>query len=295
MGTQGIFSVSSYVENPFEGAQITGLTLEILSREILPLNLLNPLAKHASKVIAGLMERNPQGVTQPDVLYKEIFHQLLREAELVLLLDAGVISDRFTIEDTKKSEIRDISRTTLEVIAAYNIRLIESKDEVATSYLPEAIEFWGKNLINFNLFSNMFIPFFEPGQVIKKRLSENIQLLENLGIEKMDIFTETINFPSVIIFDDNGRYKVVLCTLDYPHAKVLITEENVASNMGLRTIQYLLRTKSSFEELTKDFGLSTLPELNSSIPLNTVLPLREKKGRLIIDHQLLTNISLGAV
>jgi hypothetical protein len=103
-------------------------------------------------------------------------------------------------------------------------------------------------------------------------------------------------FPSLIIFDDNERYKVAFGTFSSQENTlyIIVAEENEESKMGLRTIQYLLKTRD-FEELSEDLGLVPLSKLNQSLPLNRISVLKEKRGEFVINFELIKNISLGAI
>ncbi|MFX0123279.1 MAG: hypothetical protein ACFFAE_06535 [Candidatus Hodarchaeota archaeon] len=291
LGEKEIFSAASYVENPFEGSIVTGLTLELISKENIPMGLIHPLAKNASEAIAGLIERNQLNASKPDSLFSAVLQQLLNEARLVLLKDAGTLSERMIKDEMVPQIERDISRCNLKVITAYKMYF---KDEIHDQrYLLEEVEFYGEKLDNFGLFVQLIIPFLEPSQIIRKRLKKDTYLLDYLEIPRGEEFQV---FPSLIIFDDKERYKVTFGTYssDENALYILIAEENNESKMGLRTIQYLLKTRD-FEELAEDLGLLPLPRLNQSLPLNRINVLKEKKGEFIFDFELIKNISLGAI
>jgi hypothetical protein len=292
-----LFSAASYCENPFEGSQLTGLALELISKENIPLSMLHPLAKNASETIAGLFERNPENISEPDALFNIVVRQLLDEANLVLLKDSGTIKDRkLSIESdmTHVVRLKDISRVMLRPTAAYEIKIIKS-DENSDLLIPEEVSYYGEKLINFNRFVHLIVPFFEPGAIIKNRLLTETQFLKNLEITDKRGLEEAAAFPSLAVFDDNGKYQVIIGILgDNGSKKFILTTEDESSNMGLITIQYLLRTRD-FEELTKDFGLWPLNKLNQSFPLNQVRVIREKKGKKILDIDFINNIGLGAI
>jgi hypothetical protein len=295
LGDSTLFSAASYIENPFEGSQITGLTLELISKEKIPIGIFHPLVENASKSLAGLIERNTLNSSIPDSLYKNVAFQLLEEAELVLLRDSGTLSELTKINsDQEIIGYRDISRTTFKVTTAYLIHFANNKDESLNGYLPEDIEYWGENLSNFSLFIRLINPFFEPGYEIKKRLVNDRILVEKLGLSESDNLEDEMMYPSLIVFDENESFKVVIASYFSSTLKILIAEESKNSNMGIRTIQYLLKTKD-FEELIGDFGLIPLPELNRSLPLNKIRVSKEKDGSWTLDHQLIKNISLGAI
>jgi hypothetical protein len=279
-----VFSAASYTENPFEGSVVTGLSLEIISKENISMGTIHPLARNASEVIAGLIERNELNASKPDPLFKNVLQQLLDEARLVLLKDAGNLREKM-LPEMVSQEIRDVSRCNLFVTTAYKMYLKQ--------YLPESIEFYGKELVNFGLFVQLLFPFFEPSQTIKERLKSDLHLMDYLEISNEE---DLQVFPSLIVFDDNGKYKVVFGTYSRLENAlyILIAEENIESTMGLRTIQYLLKTRN-FEELAKDLGLISLPELSQSLPLNRINVLKEKRGISILDFELIKNISLGAI
>ena len=290
LGEKEIFSAASYTENPFEGSMVTGLTLELISKENIQMELIHPLALNASEVIAGLIERNQNNASKPDLLYRVVLQQLLDEAKLVLLKDIGTLRERMSNELVPQTD-RNISRCNLKVTTAYKLYLKNKLGD--TKYLPEEIEFFGEKLDNFGLFVQLILPFFEPSQIIRKRLKNDMKLINYLEISKDEEFHV---FPSLIIFDDNGKYKVVFGTysLNENTLYMIVAEENIESKMGLRTIEYLLRTRD-FEELTKDLELLPLPELNHSIPLNRINVLKEKRGEFLLDFELIKNISLGAI
>jgi hypothetical protein len=192
------------------------------------------------------------------------------------------------------NEYRDISRTTLRVTTAYLLHFDDHEKESMNNFLPKEVEFWGESLLNFNLFTRLLIPFFEPGKIIKEKLSSDKLLMSKLGISKNESLEDEMIYPSLIIFDEKGLFKVVFALQHSSVLKILIAEESETSKMGLRTIQYLLKTKE-FEDLVADFGLFPLPELNGSLPLNKIRVLREKDGQWSLDHRLIKNISLGAI
>ncbi|MFX1515784.1 MAG: hypothetical protein ACFFC6_05700 [Promethearchaeota archaeon] len=293
LGEKEVFSAASYVENPFEGSTITGLTLELISKENIPIpmGLIHPLAQNASEAIAGLIERNKLNASNPDSLFRTILHQLLKEARLLLQKDAGTLSERMVKDELVPQIERDVSRCNLKVTTAYKMCFKQNIQD--QSYLLEAIEFYGDKLDNFSLFVQLIIPFLEPSQVIRKRLKEDHQLLDYLEVPKGE---DIRVFPSLIIFDDNERYKVAFGTfsLEENALFILVAEENDDSKMGLRTIQYLLKTRD-FEELAADLELLPLPKLNQSLPLNRINVLKEKMGEYVLDFELIKNISLGAI
>lgn len=291
LGEKEIFSAVSYTENPFEGSVVTGLTLELISKENIPLEIIHPLTQNASETIAGLMERNSSNATNPDSLFKAVVQQLLEEARLILLKDSGTLKERLPSEIDPEDSLltRNISRSNLKITTAYKLQL---KHIEKGTILPEVVEFYGEKLDHFNLFVQLIIPFFEPGKIIKERLMTDYQLMNYLGVSREENLQV---FPSLVVFDDNETYKVVFGTFTPPNILyIIIAEENVESKMGLRTIQYLLKTRE-FEEFVKDSGLLSLPELNRSIPLNTIRVLREKEGVTVINFELIKNISLGAI
>ncbi|UCG01856.1 MAG: hypothetical protein JSW11_19905 [Candidatus Heimdallarchaeota archaeon] len=291
LGEKEIYSAASYVENPFEGSIVTGLTLELISKENIPMGLIHPLAKNASEAIAGLIERNQLNASEPDILFNAVLQQLLNEARLVLLKDAGTLSERIATDEMAPQIERDVSRCNLKVTTAYKMYF---KDDLQDqSYRLEEVEFYGEKLDNFGLFVQLIIPFLEPSQIIRKRLKKDHQLLDYLEVPKGE---EIRVFPSLIIFDDNDRYKVAFGTYSSQENAlyVLVAEENDESKMGLRTIQYLLKTRD-FEELSEDLGLLPLPRLNQSLPLNRINVMKEKRGEYVIDFELIKNISLGAI
>ncbi|MFW9903326.1 MAG: hypothetical protein ACFFFH_03260 [Candidatus Thorarchaeota archaeon] len=291
LGEREIYSAASYVENPFEGSVVTGLTLELISKENIPMGLIHPLAQNASEAIAGLIERNQQNASEPDSLSKMVLQQLLNEARLVLLKDAGTLSERITKDKTVPQKERDVSRCNLKVTTAYKM-YFKGSSQIQSNFFEE-VEFYGEKLDNFGLFVQLIVPFLEPSQIIKKRLKKDFHLLEFLEVprgEKIRIF------PSLIIFDDNERYKVAFGTYSSQENAlyILVAEENDESKMGLRTIKYLLKTRD-FEELSEDLGLLPLPRLNQSIPLNRIKVMKEKSGNFVLDLELIKNISLGAI
>ncbi len=289
LGEKEIFSAASYVENPFEGSIITGLTLELISKENIPMGLIHPLAQNASEAIAGLIERNQLNASKPDSLFNVVLQQLLDEAKLVLLKDVGTLTERIVKDEMVQIE-RDVSRCNLKVTTAYKLYFNNNiRDQ---GYLEE-VEFYGVKLENFSLFVHQIIPFLEPSQIIRKRLKKDVQLLNYLEVPRGE---EIQVFPSLIIFDDNERYKVIFGTYSFDENAlyIIIAEESDESKMGLRTIQYLLKTRD-FEELAEDLGLLPLPRLNQSLPLNRINVLKEKKGKFILDFELIKNISLGAI
>ncbi|MHA1227188.1 MAG: hypothetical protein ACTSPV_10645 [Candidatus Hodarchaeales archaeon] len=284
LGSTSINSIASYVENPFDGSQITGLTLELISKENVPLGLLNPLARNASQTLAGLIERRPKNAIEPDNLYLTILSQLLDEADLVLFKDSGTLQDNLA---KRFSHIKqhDISRTGLKVTTAYKMKIKEISSGTDVHIIPEEVQYWGNFLINFASFVQLLIPFFEPAQIIKNKLIE-------LDLTNDPEISHELMFPSLLVFDDNGKYKVVLIEYNAPSLCVLIAEEDTSSKMGLRTLQYLLKTRRNFfEDLVFDFSLMPLTELNRSFPLNRI---RVIKGDTL-DYQLIKNISLGAI
>jgi hypothetical protein len=294
-GDRSVFSAASYVENPFEESQITGLTLELMFKETIPIGVFHPLAENASRSFAGLIERNPQNSSNPDSLYQKIVQQLLGEAELILLKDVGPLKDILHEKSSQESlGYRDISRTTLKVTTAYLLHFEYVENEPRHNFLPKEVEFWGENLLNFNLFTRLLIPFFEPGKIIKEKLCSDKMLMSQLGIPKHENLEGEMIFPSLIIFDEGSLFKVVFAYRDSSVLKILIAEESKTSKMGIRTIQYLLKT-SEFEDLVADFGLFPLPELNGSLPLNRIRVLIEKDDQWSLDHRLIKNISLGAI
>ena len=106
---------------------------------------------------------------------------------------------------------------------------------------------------------------------------------------------EAVVFPSLAVFDDNGKYQVIIgAIVESDSLELVITEEDQSSNMGLITIQYLLKTRD-FEELARDFGLLPLNDLNQSFPLNLVRVLKEKKGEKVFDIEFINNVGLGAI
>lgn len=290
LGESETFCAASYTENPFEGSTVTGLTLELISKENIPMGLLHPLTQNASEVIAGLIERNRLNATEPDSLFKIVLKQLLDEARLVLLKDIGTLRERMSKEIMSQTQ-RDVSRCNLKVTTAYKMYL--KNDCQISRFLPEEVEFYGEKLGNFSLFIQLVFPFFEPSQIIKKRLRSDVQLLKHLEIPRGE---EIQVFPFLIIFDDNGMYKVVFGTYSFNEntLSIIVAEENDESKMGLRTIRYLLKTRD-FEELTEDLGLLPLPRLNRSLPLNRIKVLKEKGGEALLDIELIKNISFGAI
>ncbi|MFX0183916.1 MAG: hypothetical protein ACFE95_12605 [Candidatus Hodarchaeota archaeon] len=298
LGNEDIFSAATYAENPFEGSEVTGLTLELITKDNIPIGNLLPLCENASEVLAGLIERNSNNVSNPDSLYKAVVRQLLDEAKLILVYDSGTLKERLIQKSLTSREllnIRDISRTALRITSAYKIkikRILQNDQEVL---LPEDVSYFGEKLENFGLFVQLIFPFFEPAQHVKERLMDDQQLMNTLGISKRDDFQKEMIFPSLVVFDDNGSYKVILGTYDQDILKMVIAEEDTTSKMGLRTIQYLLKTRSSFTEFTTEIGLIPLPELNRSIPLNLIKVLKEKDGIMTIDFKLIKDIQLGAI
>ena len=288
LGEKEIFSAASYVENPFEGSIVTGLTLELISKENIPMGLVHPIAQNAAEAIAGLIERNQLNASKPDSLFNAVLQQLLNEARLVLLKDAGTLNERMAKDEFVPQKERDVSRCNLKVTTAYKMYFSDIK-----SFLLEEVEFYGEKLDNFSLFVQLIIPFLEPSQIIMERLKKDHQLLDYLGVPRGE---DIRVFPSLIIFDDNERYKVAFGTYSSQENAlfILVAEENDESKMGLRTIQYLLKTRD-FEELAIDLGLFPLPRLNQSIPLNRINILKEKRGEFVLDFELIKNISLGAI
>ncbi|MFX0174070.1 MAG: hypothetical protein ACFE9L_19465, partial [Candidatus Hodarchaeota archaeon] len=298
LGSKDIFSAATYAENPYEGSEVTGLTLELISKENIPIGNLHPLCENASEVLAGLIERNSSNASNPDSLYRAVVRQLLDEAKLILLYDSGTLQERFIQKNPNSQElldIRDISRTAIRISSAYKIkikRILKNNREVL---LPEEVSYFGERLENFGLFFQLIFPFFEPGQLVKEQLMDDQQLMENLGISRKEDFQKETIFPSLVVFDDNGSYKVIIGTYEQDILKMVIAEEDPNSKMGLRTIQYLLKTRSSFVEFTTEIGLLPLPELNRSIPLNLIKVLKEKNGIFTLNFQLIKNIQLGAI
>ena len=220
---------------------------------------------------------------------------LLGEAELILLRDVGTLKEQFQEKSSQESiEYRDISRTTLKVTTAYLLHFDDVENESMDNFLPKEVEFWGESLLSFNLFTRLLIPFFEPGKIIKEKLCSDKVLMNQLGIPKHENLEGEMIYPSLIIFDEKGSFKVVFAYRYSSVLKILIAEESGTSKMGVRTIQYLLKT-SEFEDLVADFGLFPLPELNRSLPLNRIRVLIEKDGQWSLDHRLIKNISLGAI
>lgn len=291
LGEKEIFSAASYVENPFEGSIVTGLTLELISKENIPIGLFHPLAKNASEAIAGLIERNQLNASKPDSLFSVVLQQLLDEAKLVLLKDAGTLSEGMAKNKMVPQIERDVSRCNLKATIAYKMYFKNSIQD--QRFLLKEVEFYGEKLENFGLFVQLIIPFLEPSQIIRKRLKKDVQLLNYLEVPRGE---EIQVFPSLIIFDDNERYKVTFGTYSFDENAlyIIVAEEDDESKMGLRTIQYLLKTRD-FEELTEDLGLLPLPRLNQSLPLNRINVLKEKRGEFVIDFELIKNISLGAI
>lgn len=296
-GKVELFSAATYCENPFEGSHLTGLALELISKENIPLNMLHPLAKNASETIAGLFERNPGNISDPDILFKIVIRQLLEEANLVLLKDSGTIKDRKLIMESDMkhgTHEKDISRVMLRPTAAYRIKLTR-RDDNKDFIMPEEVSFFGEKLIHFNRFVHLIVPFFEPGTIIKTRLLTEHQFLKHLEISNKRDLEEAVVFPSLAVFDDNGKYQVIIgAIVGNDSLELVITEEDQSSNMGLITIQYLLKTRD-FEELARDFGLLPLNDLNQSFPLNLVRVLKEKKGEKVFDIEFINNVGLGAI
>ncbi|MHA2204060.1 MAG: hypothetical protein ACW991_10265, partial [Candidatus Hodarchaeales archaeon] len=232
---------------------------------------------------------NQLNASKPDSLFNVVLQQLLDEAKLVLLKDAGTLTERIVKDEIVQIE-RDVSRCNLKVTTAY--KLYFNNNVRDQGYLEE-VEFYGEKLENFSLFVHQIIPFLEPSQIIRKRLKKDVQLLNYLEVPRGE---EIQVFPSLIIFDDNERYKVTFGTYSFDENAlyIIIAEESDDSKMGLRTIQYLLKTRD-FEELAEDLGLLPLPRLNQSLPLNRINVLKEKKGKFILDFELIKNISLGAI
>ena len=288
LGEKEIFSAASYVENPFEGSIVTGLTLELISKENIPMGLVHPIAQNAAEAIAGLIERNQLNASKPDSLFNAVLQQLLNEARLVLLKDAGTLNERMAKDEFVPQKERDVSRCNLKVTTAYKMYFSDIK-----SFLLEEVEFYGEKLDNFSLFVQLIIPFLKPSQIIMERLKKDHQLLDYLRVPRGEDIRVS---PSLIIFDDNERYKVAFGTYSSQENAlfILVAEENDESKMGLRTIQYLLKTRD-FEELAVDLGLFPLPRLNQSIPLNRINILKEKRGEFVLDFELIKNISLGAI
>jgi len=298
LGKKDIFSAATYAENPFEGSEVTGLTLELISKENIPIGNLHPLCENASEVLAGLIERNSSNVSNPDLLYKAVIRQLLDEAKLILICDSGTLKERLTQKGLTSKEMldtRDISRTAIRITSAYKIKIKRIRKNNRDVLLPEEVSYFSEKLENFGLFAQLIFPFFEPAQFVKEQLQGDQQLMNNLGISKKDDFQKETIFPSLVVFDDNGSYKVILGTYDQDILKMVIAEEDMTSKMGLRTIQYLLKTRSSFAEFTTEIGLLPLPELNRSIPLNLIKVLKEKDGIMTLDLKLIKNIQLGAI
>ncbi|MHA2248459.1 MAG: hypothetical protein ACXADY_26155, partial [Candidatus Hodarchaeales archaeon] len=287
-----IFSAASYTENPFEGSVVTGLTLELISKETtIPMGLIHPLTSNASQTIAGFIERNQSNAFKPDCLLKVVLQQLLEEAKLLLLRESGTLKEKMPKKMSRQTEeARNISRCNLKITTAYKMQLKQINGDIKLT--PELVEFYGEKLGNFALLIQLIIPFFEPSKIIKERLMNDYKLKDYLKIteeEKLQVF------PFLVVFDDNGQYKVVFGKYTWPKTLYLvIAEENDDSKMGLRTIQYLLKTRD-FEELAKDSGLFSLPELNRSFPLNNIKVIKEKRGKFIIDFELIKNIALGAI
>ncbi|MHA1972596.1 MAG: hypothetical protein ACTSW1_06375 [Candidatus Hodarchaeales archaeon] len=284
LGNTNINSIASYIENPFEGSQITGLTLELISKENIPLGLLHPLTQNASQTLAGLIERNPRNASNPDKLYLTILTQLLDEADLVLFKDSGTLQDNLT-GNFPRPKHSDISRTGLKVSTAYKMKIKEIGSDLNVRIIPEEVQYWGTSLIDFGSFVQLLVPFFEPAQIIKNKLI-GLKISDDSGTD------QELMLPSLLVFDDNGKYKVVIIEYKKPFLCVLIAEEDNDSKMGLRTLQYLLKTRINFfEDLVFDFSLMPLTELNRSFPLNRI---RTIKGDTL-DYQLIKNISLGAI
>ena len=289
-------SIASYVENPYEGSQITGLTLELMTKENIPLGTLNPLSKHASQVLSGLMDRNQKNRDSPDNLYKEILIQLWNEAQLLLMSGIGTEEDLFDSAQSSKSELRfshNISQTTLRVTTAYRMKVRQIIHGQMTCIIPEFIEFWGENIEFFSDFAQLVVPFLDPALVIKEKLQKDSRQFAFLDTLDIQIINEKFMYPSLLIFDDNGQYKVIFLNFIAPdQIFILIAQEEKKSKMGLRTIQYLLKTRSKFfEELVADFNLLPLNELNQCFPLNKIRVMKGSK----LDYQLIQNISFGAI
>ncbi|WP_455141737.1 hypothetical protein [Candidatus Hodarchaeum mangrovi] len=289
-------SIASYVENPYEGSQITGLTLELITKENIPLGTLNPLSKNASQVLSGLIDRNQKNLDSPDKLYKEILIQLLNEAELLLMSGIATEEDLFSSIQSSKSELRlmhNVSQSTLRVTTAYRMKLQQIIHEQMTCIIPEIIEFWGENIKSFSAFAQLVVPFLDPAQEIKEKLQKNSKQFTFLNNMDIQFINNKFMYPSLLIFDDNGRYKVIFIHYVAPdYILILIAQEEMKSKMGLRTIQYLLKTRYNFfEELVADFNLLPLNELNQCFPLNKIRVMKGNK----LDSQLIQNISFGAI
>ncbi len=283
-------------DEAYSSHQITGVVFEVFSQTPIHLRDIHPITEAAFYVISGAIQSVSDDSKSPDWVFKKISEQLLDYAEMMFLKNPGGIEGSRVpklsgIKFTPYEKDLDISRKRFRVTGMYSINLLKQKrqkDSVEiTEILPESVGFYGERLDQFGDFLHLLVPFLTPAEQIKNALLSSRQALKLVGIDSKTIdFLDAMFLPYILIFNDSGRYRVLLCKLHSSikskTLKVVTLEEDPSSNVGYSAIH------SNFERREWDFEILNRQNFNFSIkvPQSRVVCQETKKNSLTGEEEL---------